>query len=162
MRRKRIYEAVVNRLQEASLGFVHFGLWSNFREENTPTPVFSTPAVLVEFEPVNWRMIRREIREGLLTVRVHIITDGAADDMAHFDLAETVVDTLQGLHGAEGDGFSSLIPFESVTDTLCHALRDDRESFTTRVIEMPPLPKVAPQLIPAKPAIGISHEKYEQ
>lgn len=132
--RKTIYEALIERLQQSEAGFMHYGLWNDFKREDAPKPDYATPALLVEFEPVRWRLLRREIREGELKVRLHIVTDAAAGDFAHFELAEQVADAVQTF---SGPGFGSLMPLESVTDGSFDDLRDDQECFVTQIIEIP-------------------------
>lgn len=95
----------------------HIDLWNRnveFIEQDTP---WARPAVFIEMEPVQWHSIvpgveyRAEAR-----VRLHIVTDwaaDAADAVGVFDLPELIHEMLAGL---EGDTFKDFTLAESVTN----------------------------------------------
>lgn len=58
--------------------FKHFDLWNQnveFIEEETP---FETPAIFVEFLPIDWKTMGRQQQDANLTVRFHIVTEWQA------------------------------------------------------------------------------------
>ena len=63
--------------------FKHFDLWNQqveFLEQETP---FNTPAVFVEFDPINWKTTGKKLQETEITVKLHIVTPWYANTPAN-------------------------------------------------------------------------------
>lgn len=110
--KKQLYLAIVNRLKnipgaDGESLFKHFDLWNQqveFIEQETP---FLTPAVFVEFLPLQWRTLGNRIQDADLTVRLHIVTewnaltaDNVPDEeqiqaLEYLDIVDSVVAAMQ-------------------------------------------------------------------
>jgi hypothetical protein len=140
--RKTIYLAIVERLKAAKLGILHFGLWNNDIERLTSLKAFRTPAVLVEFEPVEWRQRSMGARDANVRIRLHVMSktlatpeDGGkyqAQALAHIDRAEGVNAAIQGLNGDNFNGFAlvGIIP-DHAHETVIH----EELIYTTNVVD---------------------------
>lgn len=109
--RKQLYLDIKNRLKTIKNDnneqlFKHFDLWNRqveFVEIETP---FLTPAVFVEFEPMNWQTLGYRVQVCELAVRLHVVTEwhaGTADytpteqqALAFLDIIDKMVYVLQG------------------------------------------------------------------
>lgn len=63
--------------------FKHFDLWNQqveFLEQETP---FNTPAVFVEFDPINWKTTGGKLQEAEITIKLHIVTPWYANTPAN-------------------------------------------------------------------------------
>ena len=120
--------------------FKHCDLWNRqveFLEQETP---FQTPAVFVEFEPLQWRTDGRHIQDADLTVRLHIVTpwhantasDVRATALAYLDIPTALFRQLHGQHGNLEDGDTVLGHFNALTRTAS-AVNHDHERFVDSV-----------------------------
>lgn len=111
--KKQLYLAIIDRLKDIPGAddeplFKHFDLWNQqveFIEQETP---FQTPAVFVEFLPLQWRTLGNRVQDADLTTRLHIVTewhsltaDYTPDEeqelaLAYLDIVDSVVAALQG------------------------------------------------------------------
>lgn len=111
--KKQLYLAIIDRLKNIPGAddeplFKHFDLWNQqveFIEQETP---FQTPAVFVEFLPLQWRTLGNRMQDADLTTRLHIVTEWHAltadytpDEeqelaLAYLDIVDSVVAALQG------------------------------------------------------------------
>ena len=92
---KQLYLAIERKLMAITDGqtdpqplFRHFDLWNRqveFVEQETP---FQTPAVFVEFAPLQWRQMLRQVQDADLTVRLHIVTPWYANTAAYIQNQE--------------------------------------------------------------------------
>lgn len=105
--RKTIYNTIATALANVP-EVQHIGLWNNqlqYIEEEQP---FNTPAVLVEFDTIQWRERLHGVCEAEVTIKLHVVSDsrvGAwADVIDVFDLLDTINATLHGLHHVETNG----------------------------------------------------------
>lgn len=138
--RKQLYQAIVERLKtiidagaEAPV-VKHFALWhaDAFTAADTE-PGFATPAVFVEFLPVEWKPLGGNVQAGNVQLRVHIVERTprtTQDSMELFDLAETVSAYLAGLRS---EGFGQLQHIESLTNHEHTQMRECMETFRTTV-----------------------------
>jgi hypothetical protein len=85
---KQLYLAIEQKLMAINDGqgqplFKHFDLWNRqveFIEQETP---FVTPAVFVEFMPVEWRNDKSAAQDAMLSFRLHIVTPWYANTAAN-------------------------------------------------------------------------------
>lgn len=85
---KNLYLAIEQKLMAVTDGqdrpvFKHFDLWNRqveFIEQETP---FDTPAVFVEFMPVEWRTDKSNTQDATLSFRLHIVTPWYANTAAN-------------------------------------------------------------------------------
>lgn len=121
--------------------FKHFDLWNRqveFIEQETP---FETPAVFVEFVPLEWHTDKSFTQNAIVTVRLHIVTPWYANTAANVpgvsrEVALSYLDipsiVFRQLHGqraelAEGN-FNALVRTGSV-------INHDHERFIDSVEE---------------------------
>lgn len=81
-------EIIVKGGQPLPSFFKHFDLWNQqveFLEQETP---FNTPAVFVEFDPINWHTTGKNIQEAEITVKLHIVTPWYANTPANTPQAQ--------------------------------------------------------------------------
>lgn len=85
---KDLYLAIEQKLMAVTDGqgqpvFRHFDLWNRqveFVEQETP---FVTPAVFVEFMPVEWHNDKSAAQDAMLSFRLHIVTHWYANTAAN-------------------------------------------------------------------------------
>lgn len=125
--------------------FKHCDLWNRqveFVEQETP---FQTPAVFVEFEPVQWRTDGRHVQDASLTIRLHIVTpwhantasdilnpDVRATALAYLDIPTVLFRQLHGQHGNLEDGDTLLGHFNALTRTAS-TVNHDHERFVDSI-----------------------------
>ena len=126
--------------------FKHCDLWNRqveFLEQETP---FQTPAVFVEFEPLQWRTDGRHIQDADLTVRLHIVTpwhantasdilnpDVRATALAYLDIPTALFRQLHGRHGIVEDGNHTVLGHFNALTRTASAVNHDHERFVDSV-----------------------------
>jgi hypothetical protein len=152
--RKQLYLAVVERLKTLTDDYAvkHFDVWNNnlmYVEENE---AFNTPAVFVEFEPINWRQHLQGVREADVRFNLHIVTrrnmptsnelNYAEESLAFFDLLEAINTCLHGLTQVSDSGvIDALTSVSSTTDNDYDELRHDIEAYSCHVTDLSALPR---------------------
>lgn len=116
--RTTIYKAVIKRIKGAKLGVKHISLWNEQTERLTRVKAFRTPAVFVEFEPIQWQQAGNRTKTADIRVRLHIVTqtlltpeDGnKSQDAAleYIQLADDLVSAMCGLSGQDFNGFQHI------------------------------------------------------
>ena len=122
-------------------------------EQPNPQPLFKhcqTPAVFVEFEPLQWRTDGQHIQDADLTVRLHIVTPWYANTasnvqdagvrataLAYLDIPTVLFRKLHGQHGTVWDNSDPQNPktlghFNALTRTAS-AVNHDHERFVDSV-----------------------------
>lgn len=143
--RKIIYNAISAALANVQ-GIAHVGLWNNqlaYIEEEQP---FDTPAVFIEFGQIDWKHQLHGVREAVITVRLHVVTDSRLSPWSEvvnvFDLLDQINATLHGLHSVTlpaGDPGSSvmdaLTSIQSITDHDFGELQDNIEVYECHVTD---------------------------
>ena len=144
--RKTIYKALIDRLQ-GILGedqqplIKHIDLW-NLNVEAAEEEVFDTPAVFVEFLPIDWELVKDNVRRGKIRIRLHIVTEakgissmgsGSIDaSLTYFDVVDAINDALIGW---STEDFAPLAGTESITNHDHGELIENVEGYQTRVTE---------------------------
>lgn len=153
--RSFIYTSLMERLKqlkdEAGQPAVkHYDLWNEqveFIEQEAP---FATPAVFVEFRPVQWTTLGGQVQQADLTVRLHIVTpwQGSAAEgslyqeqsLRRFDLLDRIDDHLWDF--AASDGTCSVFLFRRSASHTNHnhgELVEDVTDYTCRVTQQHPV-----------------------
>ena len=144
--RKEIYETIKSRLAELTADDIsvqlHVGLWNeqltNIEEEMAMT----LPAVLVEFEPVQWaQRASSQSQTGRQRITLHILIGTMHEDVVEFlwgdsvpdifEIADLVVDRLVGVGGTR---FNRLMPVASELDHDFDQIIHLREVFECEVV----------------------------
>lgn len=140
--RERIYKAVIQRLKAHKVGIKYFSLWNNNVYYLTKQKGFRTPAVFVEFEPIQWRQLQNRTREADMRVRLHVVTAtlGTPEDGSKYqDRALeflTLIDRINAaMQGLAGDGFNAFMLAESVPDHDHEEIMHNEECFVTHVTD---------------------------
>jgi hypothetical protein len=114
----------------------HIDIWNNqvaFIEEEQPFP---TPAVFIEFQPINWRFQGNAVREAQVSFNLHVVTDSRTGNWSQaievFDLLDAI---NRQLHGAHTDGIDALTSLTSTTDNLFGELMHNIEAFSCHVLD---------------------------
>ena len=126
--------------------FKHCDLWNRqveFVEQETP---FQTPAVFVEFEPLQWRTDGRHIQDADLSIRLHIVTpwhantasdilnpDVRATALAYLDIPTVLFRQLHGRHGIVEDGNHTVLGHFNALTRTASAVNHDHERFVDSV-----------------------------
>ena len=150
--RKFIYNSIVDKLKEQTNAedkpiIKHFDLWNNNIEYIDEEQAFYTPAVFVEFQPIEWRHLPGGVREAAINVVLHVITQRNMPTSGELQYAETSLDffdLLTGInktlhcHAKVSDTFihDSLLSVLSATDNDCGELRHDVETFCCHITDM--------------------------
>lgn len=122
------------------------GLWNENVTRLTQMRPFTPPAVFVEFFPVNWSPMSRNVVHGDMTVRLHIVTATLAttdtpyrdEALARFRLIRVIKKAFAGFAGsadAEGRSFSTFQYLESLTDHNHEQITEDLEAWRTHCID---------------------------
>ena len=143
---KNLYLAIEQKLmaindEKGQPLFKHFDLWNRqveFIEQETP---FVTPAVFVEFMPLQWRTDKSFTQDATVIVRLHIVTPWHAntaanvpkvsreDALAYLDIPGVVFRQLHGQTAEFADAnFNALVRTGSV-------INHDHERFVDSVEE---------------------------
>ena len=128
MYRQQILDAI--RDSVTAIGITHVQLWNEDIQFLTEGQPFPTPAIFIEFLPVQWQTNKESIiYANDAQIRLHCITHITEHPM-RFQLATPLRKAIRTL---QGDNFDRLLPFE---DNTCHnhsELIEDTYSFTLRL-----------------------------
>lgn len=109
----QIREALQSLRQDGEAIIKHidlFNLQVEFAEEEQP---FLTPAVFVEFAAIDWQHELHGVREAVVTVRLHVVTDTRVgkwqDTIERLLLCDVINRCLHGLHATiQGVGVEAI------------------------------------------------------
>lgn len=138
--KKQIYNVIADTLA-AVVDIAHIGLWNNQLQYIEGEQPFDTPAVFIEFEPTQWNHLLHGVREAVVTVRLHVITDSRigrwADIVDVFDLHERIDAALHAVHRIETNGsvVDALTLAADATDHNFDELRDDTLDYRCHVTD---------------------------
>lgn len=138
--KKQIYNVIADTLA-AVADIAHIGLWNNQLQYIEGEQPFDTPAVFIEFEPTQWNHLLHGVREAVVTVRLHVITDSRigrwADIVDVFDLHERIDAALHAVHRIETNGsvVDALTLAADATDHNFDELRDDTLDYRCHVTD---------------------------
>lgn len=147
--KKQLYLAIVNRLKNIPGAddeplFKHFDLWNQqveFIEQETP---FLTPAIFVEFMPLQWQTMGNRVQSADLTTRLHIVTewhaltaDNVPDEeqnlaLEYLDIVDSVVAALQNF---SAPGTNSWMRTQTIPNHNHERYVDSVEEYICRVID---------------------------
>lgn len=133
MMRKELYRAICSRLQEMVPEVVHMDMWNQNVEFAEEESVWGTPAVFVEFGPINWTLFKEgNIYRGVGKVMLHIVTEwsGAEDDSAML-ISDKVVAAVAGLRSKNSDPLNLQ---ETYTNHNHESLVESIEVFSLRYL----------------------------
>lgn len=138
--RKTIYNAIASALDNVQ-EVKHIGLWNNqlaYAEEEQP---FYTPAVLIEFGQIDWRHQLHGVREAVVQVRLHVVTDSRISPWSEvvetFDLLDKINAALHGLHYTTPahSVMDALTSVQSITDHDFGELQDNIEVYECHITD---------------------------
>jgi len=134
--RKAIYLAIIEAINAAKIGVLHISLWNENTVALEEQNGFATPAVFVEFAPIQWEQRAQRVKAARARINLHIVTETLADPsdgskfqaqaLETFDTIDDIVATVQGL---SGEGFNKFLHVESVPDHNHEQLQHDIEGF---------------------------------
>ncbi len=144
--RKEIYETIKSRLAELTADDIsvqlHVGLWNEQLTNIEEEMAMALPAVLVEFEPVQWaQRASSQSQTGRQRITLHILIDTMHEDVVEFlwgdsvpdifEIADLVVDRLVGVGGTR---FNRLMSVASELDHDFDQIIHLREAFECEVV----------------------------
>lgn len=164
--RKLVYEllrtALLSIEQDDQPVIQHVDVWNNQVEYAQEEQPFMTPAVFIEFDAIDWQPLLRGVREAVITVRLHVVTDTRvgrwSDAIERLELADDINRALHGLNGViqgigadviqnnfhvEGDTplydspqsvINTITHSRSITDHNFDELADNIEEFQCHVV----------------------------
>ncbi|MDR1120054.1 MAG: hypothetical protein LBM08_03975 [Dysgonamonadaceae bacterium] len=154
--RKFIYNSIVDKLKEmidknSQPVIRHFDIWNNnitYLQDEQP---FFMPAVLIEFQPIQWRHQGNGVREAAVTVMLHVLIQRNAPTqnnqkyedpgLCFFDL---LTDINRCLHGHSKTSFNfghdAVTATQSVTDHDFEEIQHHIEAFTCHVSDASAMP----------------------
>lgn len=148
--RKQIFQAICARLAERVPDIQFMDLWNNNVQTLNGGALWLTPAVFVEFEPIEWRQQGNGSRRGDVAVRLHIVTRAVAthgakdpkmsDALGFLDLIDRINAAMQGLRG---DNFSGFQLTTSVTNHDHAELMESVERYVTGAQDITAMPETA-------------------
>lgn len=133
---------VANAVDESRAIFRHFDLWNQQLEYLDEEQPFNTPALFIEFLPINWRHQSQGVRDASVTLNLHVVTrrnmptrtisQYGADALDFFALLDAV---NLCLHGHKGEQFGGLTSVVSTTDNNFDELMHSIEQYNTLVTD---------------------------
>ena len=144
--RKEIYETIKSRLAELTADDIsvqlHVGLLNEQLTNIEEEMAMALPAVLVEFEPVQWaQRASSQSQTGRQRITLHILIGTMHEDVVEFlwgdsvpdifEIADLVVDRLVGVGGTR---FNRLMPVASELDHDFDQIIHLREVFECEVV----------------------------
>lgn len=136
--RKQIYLAICTALTEQVTDVKFIDLWNENITALAGGAAWPTPAVFVEFEPIQWRQHQLGNRRAEIAVRLHVITravayNGSNDErqeqaLAYFDLIDQINAAMQGLRGTN---FAAFMLSASISNHNHDELIESVERFIT-------------------------------
>jgi hypothetical protein len=112
--RKLLYEllrtALLSIEQDDQPVIQHVDVWNNQVEYAQEEQPFLTPAVFIEFDAIDWQPLLRGVREAVITVRLHVVTDSRQGKyeqvLPRLDLLDRINRTMYQLNATmQGVGF---------------------------------------------------------
>lgn len=123
--------------------FRHFDLWNQQLEYLDEEQAFNTPAVFIEFLPINWRQQSLGARDASVSLNLHVVTrrnmptrtisQYGADALDFFALLDALNLCLHGHRGEQFGGFTSVV---STTDNNYDELMHSTEQYVTLVTDL--------------------------
>lgn len=157
--RKQIFQTICARLAERVPDIQFIDLWNNNVSTLNGGAVWPTPAVFVEFEPIEWRQQNNGARRGDVAVRLHIVTRAVATHghtdpkmpyaLTFLDLIDQINAAMQGLRG---DNFSGFQLTTSATNHDHAELMESVERYITSAQDTTAVPKSS-QIVGITPAL---------
>lgn len=138
--RATIYNQITAALQGIA-EIAHVGLWNNQMQYIAEEQPFDTPAVFIEFDPIEWQHLLHGVREAVVTIRLHVITDSRvgtwSDTIAVFNLLDSINAELHGLHHTTSNGsvMDALTLVNSTTDHNFDELQENVETYTCHITD---------------------------
>ena len=134
--RAAIYNLIASALPES---VCHIDLWNEQRLFAETEQPFQTPAVFIEFTDIQWTQQLHGVRDAVVGVRLHIVTDSRVGDWSDvldsLALSDDIASALHGLHNQLG--IDSLTLVGTHTDHNFDELRDDIETYQCHVTQTP-------------------------
>jgi hypothetical protein len=119
----------------------HVDIWNSqleFIEEEQP---FLTPAVFIEFAPIDWRLMGNAVYEAAVTFNLHIVTDGRVGAWSEVVQVFDLIDAIKKqLHGKAADGIDAVTRITSTTDSRFGELMHNIESYSCHIIDVSAMP----------------------
>ncbi|MCM1035551.1 MAG: hypothetical protein NC038_05585 [Paludibacter sp.] len=138
--RKTLYKQITAAL-EMLPEIAHIDLFNNQLTYSEGEQPFLTPAVLIEFDAIEWRHLLHGVREAAIQIHLHVITDSRvspwAENIKVFDLLDRINHTLHGLHAMDENGsiMDALTLAQSSTDHDFDELQDNIETYQCHVTD---------------------------
>lgn len=135
-----IFSKIKERLESID-GIARVELFNSQLEYAEEEQAFATPAVLIEFQPIQWRHQLHGVREADITVVLHVVTDSRvghwSDTIEVFSLLDSISSALHGIGGTAENGsvMNSLTLTSSTTDHNFDELQDNVETYTCHVTD---------------------------
>lgn len=143
--RKTIYHAIrqaLERMEDESGHAVlsHIDLWNQQVSNSEEEQPFGTPAVFVEFSPIQWAYLAHGVREATVQITLHVVTDSRVgrwqDAISALDLCDNIHRTLFGLTYKDNvHTMNTLMHVQSITDHDFGELQDNQEIYTCLVCD---------------------------
>lgn len=136
-------------IQTALLGIVdandqpviqHIDRFNNQLQYAEGEQPFRTPAVLIQFRDIEWKPLGKGVREAVVEVALHVVTDSRvglwSDTMTVFSFLDVINARLHCLHAVDGKRtMDSLTIIASSTDDEFDELEDNVETYSCHVTD---------------------------
>lgn len=147
--RKLLFLALVERLKlivdtRKQPVFRHFDLWNNQLQHLQEEKIFETPAIFIEFQPLQWKSTGNNLRQAELNFNLHIVYKTKAltaansstqtEALMRFELADAIHKQLRGW-SPDRTYCGTIAGTASVTDNDHDQLIADVEEFKCQVID---------------------------
>lgn len=143
-----IYKTIQEKIEQCIPEIKHINLWNNNTDHLEKERAFNTPALFIEFEPIEWtskgRNVSTYIEAAIVKINIYILLSdlASASDkrycqqaMDTLTFSSKIVAALSGLSNHNSNcQFNSLIHKNDITDHNHDKLLLPTESFTTYVV----------------------------
>lgn len=144
--RATIFNTIKNALESIKDGndestIKHIDLYNNQLTYIETEQPFDTPAVFIEFQPIEWSGLLHGVKEAVVRVILHVVTDSRvgtwSDAVARLSLCDTINAKLHGIGTTTDNGsvMNALTITTSTTDHDFDELQDNVETYTCHVTD---------------------------
>ncbi|MCQ2351280.1 MAG: hypothetical protein MJ003_04825 [Paludibacteraceae bacterium] len=119
----------------------HIDLFNNQLTYIETEQPFNTPAVFIEFQPIEWSEQLHRVREAVVRVNLHVVTDSRigswSEAVSRLALCDTINANLQGIGAVDAaeSVMNALTLISSTTDHDFDELQDNIETYSCHVTD---------------------------
>ncbi|HON52641.1 MAG TPA: hypothetical protein P5243_09015 [Bacteroidales bacterium] len=126
-------EYIIN-TENTSPAIQHFGIWNEQLQNIEAEIPFYTPAIFIEFMPINWTALGNNVKDSVVQIVLHTLTDidysTSTDTIDAFAIENAIQLCLEGFKSDNIGGFTLE---ESITDTNFAEIMHNKERYAVYI-----------------------------